>query len=244
MLKKPQFNPVSIKGSQYNFFLLKKLYWVSINLFVGALAAGILGTLSSSAQAQNPLPVIEVQSQEFFDNNGILFTKETVVQFEFVRSFGAYQSVFGVRNEDTGEEVNLIGEVQPSDLTTSEYEQALNNPSDGQTDNPNDFPGTRGKAVPLPRIREFTFKAGTRYSFYLKSQFRGRDAGILYSTDSNNSTGARQARFVGDFSALASGTGVFIRWDDTNSQIPRVAGNDGDFDDFIVRAGGYEECLD
>jgi hypothetical protein len=216
---------------------------ISVNLFIGAVAAGILGAFSSEAQAQTTVP-IQVESQEFFGNNGISFGIDTVVQFEFIRSFGAYQSVFGIRNEDTGEEVNLIGEVKPSDLSSLEYEQALNNPSDGQTDNANDFPGTRGNAVPLPRIAEFTFKAGNRYSFYLKSQFRGSDAGILYSTDMKNPTGTRQAKFVGDFSALSSGTGVFIRWDDTNSKIPRVNKNDGDFDDFIVRAGGYQECLD
>jgi hypothetical protein len=224
MLKKSQFNRLSA------------------NLFIAAVAAGILGVFSSEAQAQSNL-LVQAQSQEFFDNRGISFTQDTVVQFEFVRSFGAYQSVFGVRNENTGEEVNLIGEVKPSDLTPFEYNQALNKPSDGQTDNPNDFPGTLGNAVPLPRIAEFTFKAGNRYSFYLRSQFKESDAGILYSTDMKNSSGTRQAKFVGDFSALSSGTGVFIRWDDTNSRIPRVDQNDNDFDDFIVRAGGYEEYL-
>ncbi|MEB3218151.1 MAG: hypothetical protein VKN72_18235 [Nostocales cyanobacterium 94392] len=214
----------------------------SANLFIGAFTVGILGAFSLPVQAQTSEPVA-AQSQEFFDNSGILFIKDTLVQFEFVRSFGAYQSVFGVRNEDTGEEIDLIEEVQPSDLSPSEYQQALNNPSDGQTDSPNDFPGTRGNAVTSPRIVEFTFKAGNRYSFYLKSRFRGSNAGVLYSTDMKNPTGNRQAKFIGDFSSLASGTGVFIRWDDTNSQIPRVNQSDNDFDDFIVRAGGYEKCL-
>lgn len=59
-----------------------------------------------------------------------------------------------------------------------------------------------------------------------------------------NSTGNQQAKFIGGFSALSSRTGVFIRWDDTNSQIPRVNQNDNDFDDFIIKAGGHEECLD
>ncbi len=224
MLKKSQFNRPSI------------------NFFIGAVAAGILSVFSSEAQAQMPVPV-QVESQESFDNRGISFAQDTIVQFEFVRSFGAYQSVFGVRNENTGEEVNLIGEVKPSDLTPFEYNRALNKPSDGETDNLNDFPGTLGNAVPLPRIAEFTFKAGNRYSFYLRSQFQGSDAGILYSTDMKNSSGIRQAKFVGDFSALSSGNGVFIRWDDTNSRIPRVDKNDNDFDDFIVKAGGYEEYL-
>ncbi len=215
---------------------------ISLQIVFGAVAAGILSVFSSPAQAQTPVSV-QAQSQEFFDNSGVLFTRDTVVQFQFVRSYGAYQSVFGVRNETTGQEFDLIGEVKPSDLTMPQYEQALNQPSDGLTDNPNDFQGTLGNAVPLPGTAQFTFKAGNKYSFYLKSQFRGANAGVVYSSDVNNPAGNRQAKFVGGFSALANG-GVVIRWDDTNSQIPRVNQNDNDFDDFIVKAGGHEECLD
>lgn len=214
----------------------------NLSLFIGVVIGGIFSVFSSPAQAQTPVP-IQVQSQEFFDNSGVLFTKNTVVQFKFVRSYGAYQSVFGIRNETTGVETDLIGEVKASDLSMAQFEQALNKPSDGLTDNPNDFQGTLGNAVPLPGTAQFTFKAGNRYSFYLRSKFRGRDVGVVYSTDAKNFAGNQQAKFVGGFSALANG-GVVIRWDDTNSQIPRVNQNDGDFDDFIVRAGGHEECLD
>ncbi|BAY83146.1 hypothetical protein NIES267_26330 [Calothrix parasitica NIES-267] len=213
-----------------------------LSLFVGVVIGGIFSVFSSPAQAQTPAP-IQVQSQEFFDNSGVLFTKNTVVQFKFVRSYGAYQSVFGVRNETTGQETDLIGEVKPSDLSPSQFEQALNKPSDGLTDNPNDFQGTLGNAVPLPGTAQFIFKAGNRYSFYLKSQFKGRNVGVVYSTDAKNFAGNQQAKFIGGFSALANG-GVTIRWDDTNSQIPRVNQNDNDFDDFIIKAGGHEECLD
>ncbi|MEO0844197.1 MAG: hypothetical protein AAFS12_08790 [Cyanobacteria bacterium J06632_19] len=224
----------------------------SLNIFLGVLAGGILSTFSSAAQAQTvefeaqtPAPVTSqtTEDKEFFDNNGIVFKTDAIVQFKFIRSHGAYQSVFGVRNETTGEEIDLIGEVKPSDLTMSEYEQTLNRPSDGQTDNVKDFLGTLGNAVPLPGTAEFTFKKGNRYSFYLKSQFRGRNAGILYSNDTKNPAGNRQAKFVGDFSSLGNG-GVIIRWDDSNSQIPRINKSDNDFDDFIVMAGGFEECAD
>ena len=213
-----------------------------LSLFVGVVIGGIFSVFSSPAQAKTPAP-IQVQSQEFFDNSGVLFTKNTVVQFKFVRSYGAYQSIFGVRNETTGQETDLIGEVKPSDLSPSQFEQALNRPSDGLTDNPNDFQGTLGNAVPLPGTAQFIFKAGNRYSFYLKSQFKGRNVGVVYSTDAKNFAGNQQAKFIGGFSALANG-GVTIRWDDTNSQIPRVNQNDNDFDDFIIKAGGHEECLD
>lgn len=213
-----------------------------LSLFVGVLIGGIFSVFSSPAQAQiRETP--ELQSQELFGNSGILFTIDTLMQFKFVRSYGAYQSVFGIRNETTGEETDLIGETKPSDLSKSQFEQALNKPSDGLTDNPNDFQGTLGNAVPLPGTAQFTFKAGDRYSFYLKSKFRGRDVGVVYSTDMKNNSGNRQAKFAGGFSKLANG-GVLIRWDDTNSQIPRVDRNDNDFDDFIIRAGGHEICID
>ncbi|MEO1376523.1 MAG: hypothetical protein AAFW70_19940 [Cyanobacteria bacterium J06635_10] len=217
---------------------------IGLQIVFGAVAAGILGVFSSPVQAQTPVSV-QAQSQEFFDNSGVFFTTDTIVQFQFVRSYGAYQSVFGVRNETTGEEFDLIGEAKPSDLSMSDYEQTLNQPSDGLTDNPNDFQGTigNGKAVLPPGTAQFRFKAGNRYSFYLKSQFRGRNVGVVYSTDVKNPAGNRQAKFVGGFSALANG-GALIRWDDTNSQIPRVNQNDNDFDDFIIRAGGHEKCLD
>ncbi|MEM6753137.1 MAG: hypothetical protein AAF630_09235 [Cyanobacteria bacterium P01_C01_bin.38] len=219
--------------------MLKK---TRLSLFIGVVIGGIFSVFSSPAQAQTPEP-IQQQSQELFGNSGILFSMDTLIQFKFVRSYGAYQSVFGVRNETTGEETDLIGETKPSDLTTSEFEQALNKPSDGLTDNPNDFQGTLGNAVPLPGTAQFTFKAGNRYSFYLKSQFRGRNVGVMYSTDMKNPASNRQAKFSGGFYGLANG-GVLIRWDDTNSEIPRVNKNDNDFDDFIIRAGGDEVCID
>lgn len=221
--------------------MLKKLH---LSLFMGVVIGGIFSVFSSPAQAQAQTPEpIQLQSQELFGNSGIQLSMDILIQFKFVRSYGAYQSVFGVRNETTGEETDLIGETKPSDLSASQFEQALNKPSDGLTDNPNDFQGTLGNAVPLPGTAQFIFKAGNRYSFYLKSQFRGKNVGVIYSTDMKNLAGNRQAKFAGGFSALAKG-GVLIRWDDTNSEIPRVNKNDNDFDDFIIRAGGYEECID
>lgn len=44
-------------------------------------------------------------------------------------------------------------------------------------------------------------------------------------------------------SFIANGA-LVIRWDDTNSQIPRVNKTDDDFDDFIVRVDDRQECLD
>ncbi|MGL5197115.1 MAG: hypothetical protein ACRC8Y_26295, partial [Chroococcales cyanobacterium] len=50
----------------------------------------------------NPLSVKATGGNQF-DNGGVLFDAETIVEFEFIESNGAYQSTFGVLNLQTGE---------------------------------------------------------------------------------------------------------------------------------------------
>ncbi|KST64005.1 hypothetical protein [Mastigocoleus testarum] len=231
--------------------LISKINRTDIHISFGILVAAILSALSASpvqAQVPNPLEVprpnqVETptpsQSQEIakelFGNDGVMFAVDTVVEFGFVRSYGAYKSTFGVRNEETGEETDLIIEAKPSDNP-----QDVNSPSDFKTENPNDFLGTPGNTVQKDTA-EFKFEAGKRYSFYLRSEYQGRVVGTLYSTDANNSNGKRQVKFDGDIFALANG-GSLIRWDDTGSALVRSDQQDTDFDDFIIRIGGHEKC--
>lgn len=176
------------------------------------------------------------QAAEQFDNRGIQFDVDTVVEFQFVESQGAYQSTFGVINLDTGEKTPLVGEVKPSDRpqdvrTPTDYTRSPSKP---------DFVGTPGNTVPQP-LPEFEFKANTRYAFYLESTYDGRPAGILYSTDRQNPSGNQQVQFQGDLLTLQSG-GVVILWDDTGSLLVSPPQEDRDFNDFIVRAGGHLAC--
>jgi hypothetical protein len=190
-------------------------------------AVGVLGTFSKSAQAADQ-----------FDTSGLQFDVDTIVEFEFVQSHGAYQSTFGVINLNTREKTPLIAEVKPSD-----YFQDVNRPSQyrsvGEPD-PADFTGTPGNAVPQP-LAEFEFKANTPYSFYLESTYDGRPAGIVYSTTGLNLGGNQQAKFEGTFVGLASG-GTINLWDDTGSVLVKPNKEDRDFNDFIVRAGGHLAC--
>ena len=219
-----------------------KINRTNLDILIGALIAGIVSTFSpteaqAQAQAQTQTQTkTEATVQEFFGNNGVMFTSDTIVQFEFVRSYGAYQSTFGVRNEETGEETDLIREAKPSDKP-----QDVNFASDFKTENPNDFLGTPGNTVPK-QIAEFKFKAGNKYSFYLRSEYQGKVVGTLYSTDINNPGGNRQVRFEGNIFALGNG-GSLMRWDDTGSALVKKDKQDTDFDDFIIRAGGHEQCL-
>lgn len=180
------------------------------------------------------------QAVEEFGNRGIRFDVDTIVEFEFVESNGAYQSTFGVINLETGEKTPLLVEAQPSD-TPQEIAQPSDYEDDSGLADTDDFIGTPGGAVPNP-LPEFEFKANTRYTFYLESSYRGQPAGIFYSTDAENSGNTQRARFEGEgLAALANG-GSLLRWDDTGSALVRLEQQDADFDDFIIRIGGHEAC--
>lgn len=199
--------------------------YAGLQILIGVIAAGVLGTFSRPAQAADQ-----------FDTNGIQFDVDTIVEFEFVESHGAYQSTFGVINLDTGKKTPLLAEVKPSDSP-----QNVNTPTD-YTRSPSkpDFTGTPGNTVPQP-LAEFEFKAKTRYAFYLESTYNGRPAGIVYSSNALNSANNQQARFDGNFSGLANG-GTINLWDDTGSLLVKRNQEDTDFNDFIVRAGGHLVC--
>ncbi len=179
------------------------------------------------------------QAQEFFSNRGIQFEVDTIVEFEFVESHGAYQSTFGVINLDTGRKTPLISEIRPADRV-----QSVERPSDYEDNfasgKANDFLGTPGNAVPDP-FAEFEFQANTRYAFYLESSYNNRPAGTLYSVDTQNPGGGQRVMFEGGLASLGSG-GVLLRWDDTGSVLVRQEQQDLDFDDFIIRGGGHLDC--
>ena len=166
------------------------------NLILIGLSLGILGCMTPSAIAEN-----------YFGNNNIQFDQDTTIEFEFIESHGAYQSIFGVIDLDSCQtqsngEINLsscektalIVEAKASDAQDtvsriSSYEDTLSNQSQES-----DFIGTPGNAVPRP-MSEFKFQAGKRYAFYLESYFNGEHAGIVYSTNFLNSQGNVQAIF-------------------------------------------------
>ncbi len=180
-----------------------------------------------------------VQAEEFFGIQGIEFTENTVVEFEFLESNGAYQSCFGILNLDTQETFPLFCETQPSDNP-----QSVEAPSDFEDDGPiqdlDDFVGSPGITVPNP-IMTFEFAANTPYAFYLDSTYNDRPAGLLYSTNSLNPGDRQQIIFEGGVNGLVSG-GTVLRWDDTGSVLVDPDQQDQDFDDFIVRAGGHLAC--
>ena len=175
-------------------------------------------------------------AQDIVNNQGIQLDVDTVVEFEFLESNGSYQSVFGIVNVQTGEKFPLHEEVKGSDVL-----QTVNAPSDYQDDlgsqNQDDFYGTPGVTVPQ-HLGEFRFAANTDYSFYLESYFNGQPAGTLYSTSRLNPGGRAYARFDGPLEDVING-GLLLRWEDSGSLLVGDANTDYDYDDFIVRIGGY-----
>ncbi|MBO0347845.1 hypothetical protein J0895_01720 [Phormidium pseudopriestleyi FRX01] len=202
------------------------------SLFLGAVAS------LSALVLLNPLSV-KATGENLVDNTGILFDLETIIEFEFIESNGAYQSTFGVMNLQTGEKTPLLVEVKPADRVQS-VEAESTYQDNSRRGISNDFRGTPGNTVPQPLVA-FQFQANTPYVFYLESTLNGRPAGILYSTSSQNPGGNKQLRFEGDFSTLGTG-GVALYWDDTGSLLVDTELEDQDFDDFIIQVGGNLDC--
>ncbi|MEQ8464272.1 hypothetical protein [Coleofasciculus sp. E2-BRE-01] len=197
---------------------MRQLY--SKSWFIGAIATGLMSTLATS-----------VQAQDIFDNRAVQFPEDTIVEFEFLQSHGSYQAAFGVRNETTGEETILFQEVKPYDaFGTNQPIQT----SPGQNDlgTQADFVGTVEGGTISNQFNEFMFKANNRYVFFLESVSpTGQTRRRIVSTQN-------LAQFNGRLDGGRKGniTGSRVSWEDGG----RVeVGNDDDFDDFVIEAGGY-----
>ncbi len=242
-----------------NSFLPDQNFKQISKLSVLGLSLGIVSILSQSAIAN-----------DYVGNRGIQFQEDTIIEFEFLKSHGAYQSSFGVvdletcqvgsRNEilfDSCAKTPLLSEVKPSDSYAS-VERNSTREDDFNRVNL-DFEGTPGNTVPEP-IAEFNFKRGRRYALYLESNFNGRNAGTVYSLDLINPESRRQALFrqgtrnvvntgsilteeVNAFDSLSNENGgLILRFDDTGSNLVKERNQDMDFDDFVIGIGGYEDC--
>jgi hypothetical protein len=169
----------------------------------GAIATAALGTLVQSASAA-----------EQFNNQTVQFDRDTIIEFQFLKSNNPAQSTFGVLNLATGEKTPLISEARAQDKPGRNYT------------------GTSGKAVRKP-FAEFTFKSGTPYTLYLESTQKGKGTTTVYSVPDKNG-GAQLAKFDNDATALGT-QGVKIGWNDGLA-------NNSNFNQFLVIAGGGIGC--
>jgi hypothetical protein len=156
-----------------------------------------------------------VSAAEQFNTQGVQFDRDTIVEFEFLKSNNQAQSTFGVVNLATGERTPLIAETRATDKPKGK-----------------NYTGTPGKAVRKP-YAEFTFQSNTAYGFYLESKMKGKAPVVVYSTPDKNG-GAQAVNFDNDATALGS-QGIKMAWNDG------VSSNSG-FDAFTVIAGGGVGC--
>ncbi|MEG4226432.1 PEP-CTERM sorting domain-containing protein [Microcoleus sp. N9_B2] len=177
-----------------------------------------------------------------FGTNGITFSQDTSVKFNFKESHGMYQSsvgVYSVKDSAVSLVKTLFSETKSSDNW-----------------NENEWKGTLGNTVLDSGPVVFTFLANQIYTLGLDSGW----GGSVYSTSALNS-GSQQAVFggsplwsdlnlektnkfgtAGSFtdglsSLFDKGKGTTISFDD------RGGGNDADFQDFTVSAEAVPEPM-
>lgn len=106
-----------------------------------------------------------------FGNSGILFDTDTTIDFEFLQSNGWWQGQFGVVETSNVSQTFLISESRKVD------------PGSGLH---NDSKGTAGLGLAVENpLANFTFKAGTEYSFFLTS-YDTKDPSKTYTQYSSN----------------------------------------------------------
>jgi hypothetical protein len=184
--------------------MLKTSKLQKLSIGCSAIAAAAFGGFVQPASAA-----------EQFNSQGVKFDRDTIIEFEFLRSNNQAQSTFGVVNLATGERTPLIAETRATDKPKGK-----------------DYTGTAGKAVRKP-YAEFTFQSNTAYGFYLESKLKGKAPVIVYSTPEKNG-GAQLATFDNDVTALGS-QGIKIGWNDGISA-------NSSFNGFSVIAGGGVGC--
>ncbi len=189
---------------------------------MGAIVAGLVGSLAAP-----------VHAQDSFGNQVVEFPVDTTVEFEFKESHGAYQSSLGIINVDTGQPVKvLFSEAKPYDsYGTGEVQPS--SPGQNNTGTSIDFLGTVQGGTVQNQLSEFTFKANTRYAFYLESVSPTGQTRRTVLSSNPLSTVFNGALDAGNRGGIV---GSRIAWDDDG--LPRP-GKDQDFDDFVVEAGGY-----
>jgi hypothetical protein len=184
-------------------------------LFAAATAATAVAGLTVPAQAAT------------FGNTGITFDKDTTVNFTFQESHGLFRSDLKVQETGGGSTV-LFSEASPG--------------YDGRA---NDWHGTCGITVANCNT-SFKFEANKTYTLVLtrRAGSNGTAARAVYSTDSLNEKGYRQAIFTGD---VFSGTTVSFEDIGGGASPGRCAAQgsnpngDCDFNDFIVTAQAESE---
>ena len=202
---------------------IKRKRIAGLGLLMGAMVAGLISSFATA-----------VRAQDSFTNQVIEFSEDTTVEFEFKESHGAYQSTLGIINLDTNQPVGvLFKETKPFDAYGSGERQTRSSGSNN-IGTKFDYLGTVDGGTVQNRLAEFTFKANTRYAFYLESVSPTGQTRRTVLSSSNLAAAFDGSLDSGDRGGVV---GSRIAWDDDG--LPGAV-KDDDFDDFVVEAGGYQ----
>ncbi len=148
-------------------------------------------TVTAATAIAGLVSTAPAQAFSFSTNEYIRFDQDTTVEFEFLRSHGWNQNVFGIKEVGTGILSELFAESGRTDKRGTNDHQSL--PGSGQTD----FISTT----------KFTFKAGKDYNFFLVKD-RALNENKVYSktTDNVGDKLAQRFKFFSDPSAVLADT--------------------------------------
>ena len=173
----------------------------------------ILGLVAGSTLALSAIPAQAAS----FGNGGIKFDQDTMVDFGFISSQGAFKSTLSIVEaaNKNAPVWDLFTETKAFDTTTP------------------DFMGTCPKTVSNSQDgvscgNWFTFKGGVDYSLLLDSGVNnpGGTNGKVYSTDSLNTPVSNQAKF--SFTPTPAPGKYTIKFDDGQFVCRRVADSGGE----------------
>ncbi|HEY9811358.1 MAG TPA: PEP-CTERM sorting domain-containing protein [Halomicronema sp.] len=210
-----------------------------------SVAAATLLSISAPAQAAT------------FGTSGIQFDSNTTVNFNFIRSQGAFQSSLGVY------EVLTQGSRTVTSLVSTLFSEAKGSDFQGAAGRASEFAGTLAGGTVTNATASFQFLAGKVYTLGLVSKFDGninqlthnRIVNTVYSTSSLNTrwNGSQQAVFGTNLGLNNTSTAAYANAGAAVSANPfvqggiRIAfddrgnGNDADFQDFQVNAEAVPE---
>ncbi|MBE9092652.1 PEP-CTERM sorting domain-containing protein [Tychonema sp. LEGE 07203] len=203
----------------------------------------ILSALTATAAVTAMLGAAAPAHAFSFGTNGITFTQDQDVEFNFKESHGAYTSSLGiyqVQNSVASLVSTLFSETKSSDNGSK-----------------NEWRGTSGNTVASGKV-VFTFLANQVYTLGLSNLYYGNSAGTVYSTSALNG-GSQQAVFgdsqlwnalgketTNTFQAagnFTNGIGSLFNGGTTISFDDRGNRNDADFQDFTVTAEAVPEPM-
>ncbi len=212
--------------------------------------------LGCSIGALSLLPS-QANAQVNFGSQGIQFSQNTIVEFEFVQSHGSYRTVFGMINRTTGAKTVIFQENQPYDDYL--FKDYAPNPMQHDTGSNRDYVGTFGKTVTPGiglkavevfgkadgQVVEVPFQANQQYVFFLDVyDEQGNFVNQFLSTQNAANFDGNLRGGQGRDTYSRSITGTALLWEDGGRLESR--GEDLDFDDFVVEAGGFlfDPCPD